>query len=175
MMKTPVRFKNFVTVFLQIRLRLRFPVFSRFVIFRHFILSLCHKKKQSYSFSPNNEKLPKNFMYICRTIKRVLFMPYYYPLGRLNKTERLRTVDNLLSLRSRLDRDIPQKTATDTLLLATWNIREFGNNRRKESLHYIAEIVSRFDLVAIQEVAANRKGLIKKLLSSFLAKDTQSV
>jgi endonuclease/exonuclease/phosphatase family metal-dependent hydrolase len=86
-------------------------------------------------------------------------MPYYYPLKSLNKTERLRTVNNLLSLRSQLDRDIPQKTATDTLLLATWNIREFGNNRRKESLHYIAEIVSRFDLVAIQEVSANRKGL----------------
>jgi endonuclease/exonuclease/phosphatase family metal-dependent hydrolase len=86
-------------------------------------------------------------------------MPYYYPLKSLNKTERLRTVNNLLSLRSRLDRDIPQKTATDTLLLATWNIREFGNNRRKESLHYIAEIVSRFDLVAIQEVSANLKGL----------------
>jgi endonuclease/exonuclease/phosphatase family metal-dependent hydrolase len=91
-------------------------------------------------------------------------MPHYYPLKKLNKTERLRTVNNLLSLRDRLDREIPQKTATDTLLLATWNIREFGDNRRKESLHYIAEIVSRFDLVAIQEVSANMKGL-KKLVS----------
>jgi endonuclease/exonuclease/phosphatase family metal-dependent hydrolase len=91
-------------------------------------------------------------------------MPYYYPLKKLNKTERLRTVNNLLSLRSRLDREIPQKTATDTLLLATWNIREFGDNRRKESLHYIAEIISRFDLVAIQEVSTNLKGL-EKLVS----------
>jgi len=86
-------------------------------------------------------------------------MPHYYPLKRMNKVERLRTVNNLLKLREQLDREIPQKTATDTLLLATWNIREFGDNRRKESLHYIAEIISRFDLVAVQEVASNMKGL----------------
>ncbi|MDR1723437.1 MAG: hypothetical protein LBR84_05810, partial [Tannerella sp.] len=86
-------------------------------------------------------------------------MPYYHPLKNLNKVERQRTVSNMLKLRSRLDRDIPQKTASDTLLLATWNIREFGDNRRKESLHYIAEIISRFDLVAVQEVSSNLKGL----------------
>jgi len=86
-------------------------------------------------------------------------MPHYYPLKRMNKVERLRTVNNLLKLREQLDREIPQKTAADTLLLASWNIREFGDNRRKESLHYIAEIISRFDLVAVQEVASNMKGL----------------
>ena len=85
-------------------------------------------------------------------------MPYYYPLKNLPVTERNRTVNNLLRLRKHLD-EIPQKTATETLLIATWNIREFGDNRRKESLHYIAEIVSRFDLVAIQEVSSNMKGL----------------
>jgi len=88
-------------------------------------------------------------------------MPYYPPLKNLNKVERLRTINNLLSLQNRLDKEIPQKTATETLLLATWNIREFGDNRRKESLHYLAEIVSRFDLIAIQEVSSNMKGLQK--------------
>lgn len=94
-------------------------------------------------------------------------MPCYHPLKNLNKIERLRTVNNLLRLRSRLDRDIPQKTATNTLLLATWNIREFGDNRRKESLFYLAEIISRFDLVAVQEVSANLNGLdeLMKLLN----------
>ena len=86
-------------------------------------------------------------------------MPHYYPLKKMNKVERLRTTNNLLKLREQLDAEIPQKTATDTLLLATWNIREFGNNRRKESLHYIAEIISRFDLIAVQEVGANLQGL----------------
>jgi hypothetical protein len=61
-------------------------------------------------------------------------MPYHHSLKNLNKVERLRTVNSLLKLRSQLDRDIPRKTATDTLLLATWNIREFGDNRLKESL-----------------------------------------
>jgi endonuclease/exonuclease/phosphatase family metal-dependent hydrolase len=86
-------------------------------------------------------------------------MPYYHPLKKLNKEERLRTIDNLLELRKQLDNEIPQKTATDTLLLATWNIRKFGNNRRNESLHYLAEIISRFDLIAVQEVSADMKGL----------------
>ena len=88
-------------------------------------------------------------------------MPYYPPLKNLSKIERLRTIDRLLKLRNRLDTEIPQKTATETLLLATWNIREFGDNRRKESLHYLAEIISRFDLIAIQEVSSNMKGLEK--------------
>jgi len=76
-------------------------------------------------------------------------------------TERNRVVDKLLALRAQLDRQIPAKTADDTLLLATWNIRAFGDNRRTESLHYIAEIISRFDLVAIQEVASDLAGLQK--------------
>jgi len=91
-------------------------------------------------------------------------MSYYYPLKKMSKAERLRTAENLLKLRSHLDREIPQKTATDTLLLATWNIRKFSDNRLMESLYYIAEIINRFDLVAVQEVSANMKGL-EKLMS----------
>jgi endonuclease/exonuclease/phosphatase family metal-dependent hydrolase len=92
-------------------------------------------------------------------------MPYYHPIRKIeNAEERLRTVERLLSLRRQLDGQIPQKTAAGTLLLATWNIREFGNNRRAESLHYIAEIISRFDLVAVQEVSADLTGL-QKLMS----------
>jgi endonuclease/exonuclease/phosphatase family metal-dependent hydrolase len=92
-------------------------------------------------------------------------MPNYKNIKEIkDKDERLRIVDKLLILRKQLDREIPQKTASDTLLLATWNIREFGDNRRRESLYYIAEIISRFDMIAIQEVSANLKGL-QKLLS----------
>lgn len=92
-------------------------------------------------------------------------MPYYQPIKKIrDKEERLRVIEKILLLRSQLDKEIPSKTATDTLLLATWNIREFADNRRQESLYYIAEIVSRFDLIAIQEVAANLNGL-KNLVS----------
>jgi len=86
-----------------------------------------------------------------------------------DKEERKRVIEKLIALRSQLDRDIPEKTARNSLLLATWNIREFGDNRRTESLYYIAEIISRFDLVAVQEVAANKKGLEKVV--SFLGKN----
>ena len=89
-------------------------------------------------------------------------MPYYHPLKKIReKEEQARTIDKLLILRSQMDRQIPAKTASETLLLATWNIREFGDNRRIESFYYIAEIISRFDLVAVQEVSVNLKGLEK--------------
>jgi endonuclease/exonuclease/phosphatase family metal-dependent hydrolase len=78
--------------------------------------------------------------------------------------ERNRIIEKLQLLRNQLDKEIPQKTATSTLLLATWNIREFGDNRKPESLYYIAEIISRFDIVAIQEVSGNKKGLEKVMI-----------
>lgn len=75
---------------------------------------------------------------------------------------RQRTIENLIVLRAQLDKEIPCKTADRSLLLATWNIRAFGkDSRTKESLYYIAEILSRFDLVAIQEVKGQREELEK--------------
>ena len=75
---------------------------------------------------------------------------------------RLRTLERLIKLREQLDNDIPEKTAESSLLLATWNIRAFGKDgRTQESLYYIAEILSRFDLIAIQEVKGQREGLEK--------------
>ncbi|MBX2927214.1 MAG: endonuclease/exonuclease/phosphatase family protein [Saprospiraceae bacterium] len=75
----------------------------------------------------------------------------------------VRTIDHLLKLRAHLDREIPHKSAERTLLLATWNIREFDSpaygDRMPEAFYYIAEIIARFDLVAIQEVRQNLKAL----------------
>lgn len=84
-------------------------------------------------------------------------MPYYGSIKDFeNKTEKERVVRKLLGLRKDLSENIPGKTNSDTLLLATWNIREFKSGTRlQESYHYIAEIISRFDLVAIQEVASD--------------------
>ena len=91
-------------------------------------------------------------------------MPYYYPAKTTQDKElRCRLIDRLLRLRRQMDLQIPQKTAADTMLIATWNIREFGDNRSLESLYYIAEILSRFDLIAIQEVSANLEGLKRTL------------
>jgi endonuclease/exonuclease/phosphatase family metal-dependent hydrolase len=71
---------------------------------------------------------------------------------------RLRTIDNLLGLRAALreEENAPPARAMGTLLLGTWNLREFDSPtwgaRIEESYAYIAEIIERFDLVAIQEV-----------------------
>ena len=91
-------------------------------------------------------------------------MPYYYPIKAIrDKETRLRLIDRLLLLREQLDEQIPPKTESKTMLIATWNIREFGNNRSIESFYYIAEILSRFDLIAIQEVSGDLSGLRKVL------------
>jgi hypothetical protein len=72
---------------------------------------------------------------------------------------RPRVIRNLVALREQLDRDIPGKDAEDNLLLATWNVRDLGKINRRgfgsrlpETYFYIAEVLSRFDFVAVQEV-----------------------
>lgn len=92
-------------------------------------------------------------------------MPFYQYINP-KTIEGKRTLNRLLKLKEALD-EIPAKTVDETLLLATWNIRDFDKPayglRSDESIYYMAEIVSRFDLVAIQEVYKDLKGL-KRLL-----------
>ena len=98
-------------------------------------------------------------------------MPIYYHLRDSKPVAtRKRTIDNLLALRQGLEQEIPEKTQDKNLLIATWNIREFDSKaygkRADEALYYIAEIVSKFDIVAIQEVRDDLEGL--KRLKYFL-------
>jgi len=84
-------------------------------------------------------------------------MPFYYSIREIDdEAARRRTAEGLLRLRKQLAAEVPKRTLSDTLLLATWNIREFDSekygDRSAEPLHYIAEIISHFDLVAVQEV-----------------------
>jgi len=89
-------------------------------------------------------------------------MPFYKSLNNADPTER-RVAQTLLTLRDALDKEIPPKLVDTRMLLATWNIREFGgdkyNGRDRESLFYLAEILSRFDLIAVQEVRDNLDAL----------------
>ncbi|SMX27676.1 Endonuclease/Exonuclease/phosphatase family protein [Pelagimonas phthalicica] len=68
------------------------------------------------------------------------------------------TSERLLALRAQIARDIPPKSARDTLLIASWNIRDFGKStfnpspRLPETSYYIAEILSAFDIIAVQEI-----------------------
>ncbi len=88
-------------------------------------------------------------------------MPFFYNFDDLSVADLAiaksfnakRTASNLRDLRKKLDTEIPRRSIFETLLLATWNIQAFGaSSRTEESLWYIAEILSRFDLIAIQEV-----------------------
>ena len=90
-------------------------------------------------------------------------MPYYKPLELLDENERIWIVENLQNLRKQLKKDVPPRTNRSTLLLSTWNLREFSNskNRLEESFWYIAEIISFFDLVAVQEIGNNMTALQK--------------
>jgi len=78
----------------------------------------------------------------------------------------------LKELRAELDKAIPAKVLDSNLLIATWNLRAFGDltekweasptDMPKRDLHAarcIAEIVSRFDVIALQEVRAKLKAL----------------
>jgi endonuclease/exonuclease/phosphatase family metal-dependent hydrolase len=87
---------------------------------------------------------------------------------QFTKAEKLRTIDNLLVLRRYLAENLQARKTDRNLLLSSWNIKEFGHlkNRLPESYFYIAEIISNFDLIAVQEVKSGLKDLeiVMKLL-----------
>lgn len=75
-------------------------------------------------------------------------------------------------LQAALDEELPAKALDRNLLVATWNLREFGGLTEKwraessdspkrdlHSLLAITEIVSRFDVIALQEVQGSIKAL----------------
>ena len=67
----------------------------------------------------------------------------------------------LLALKKRIDAaKIPPSKLDETINVAIWNIREFGKVKRTDAaLHYIAEIIGQFDLVAIVELRDNLEDL----------------
>jgi endonuclease/exonuclease/phosphatase family metal-dependent hydrolase len=81
--------------------------------------------------------------------------------------------NEMAALRTALDQEIPLKREIDrNLLIATWNIRAFGSltedwetpdgaspKRNYRGLHAIAEIASRFDVIAIQELTGDMRAL----------------
>jgi len=91
-------------------------------------------------------------------------MPDYSNLEiDLDKTNRSFVIERLLNLKNALSSSIPQKSTDKNFILATWNIREFERatygDRLPETYYYIAEIISHFDLVAVQEVREDLNAL----------------
>ncbi|MHC4252710.1 MAG: endonuclease/exonuclease/phosphatase family protein [Planctomycetota bacterium] len=85
-------------------------------------------------------------------------------------SELARVSERLEALDQQLLADVAQRQ-DDNILLATWNVRYLGrqDSRLAESIHYIARIISAFDIVAIQEVQQDTTDLER--LSTLLGDD----
>jgi exonuclease III len=91
-------------------------------------------------------------------------------------------IEDIIRLRRRIEKSrIPAKHVDRNLIIGTWNLRAFGDiyrqleenpgnpKRNLRAMAYIAEIVRRFDVLAIQEVKRDTSGvrmLVKELLGS---------
>ncbi len=75
-----------------------------------------------------------------------------------------RCAERLLAMRKSLA-SLRKRRSDASLLVATWNIRDFDSNkfgfgpRRPETFYYLAEVISCFDLVAVQEVSRDLTAL----------------
>lgn len=93
-------------------------------------------------------------------------MPYYPSLKIKSSdsvkqiTKKKRTAKRIKILKKELIKHFNESSkgnkATGSIKIATWNLREFGgakyNGRDFECVYYIAEIISHFDLVTLQEI-----------------------
>jgi len=100
----------------------------------------------------------------------------YHPFFKQNPDTTRRVINRLRALRKWIPATeaddgggVPSKDSGKTLLLATWNIRDFGKDkgfgqRTLEPVYYMAQIISSFDLVALQEITSDLR-LFKELMS----------
>lgn len=68
---------------------------------------------------------------------------------------------NLMSLMDEGDYAIPNRRLDENFLIASWNIQNFTDKKSWRTLKYIADIVERFDIVAIQEIRTSLIGISK--------------
>jgi len=54
---------------------------------------------------------------------------------------------------------IPSRHLNENLIIATWNIEQFSNRHSNRAIQYIADICERFDIIALQEVKTDLRGL----------------
>ena len=114
-------------------------------------------------------------------------MPFYTKLiirerdTAATKKKKRRVAERLQVLKDALTFHIKEAGANadprHSVRIATWNLREFGKSnfggRDFEPLYYIAEIISHFDVIALQEVRADLREL--KELKKILGPDWESI
>lgn len=107
-------------------------------------------------------------------------MPFYTKLkirkwdSAAMKVKKLRVASRIQELQAAIKKHINDSLSNPdgqkSVRIATWNIRDFGAGKYKgrdfEALYYIAEIISHFDIVALQEVRSDLKEFerLKKIL-----------
>jgi hypothetical protein len=83
----------------------------------------------------------------------------------MDSAEKVRAAERLLALRHKLRSEITDRTSPHSLLIATWNLRDFDSHhlghglRLRESFYYVAEIVSAFDVIVLQEINRNLEAI----------------
>lgn len=97
-------------------------------------------------------------------------MAMYKALRNYAEDDAAFIAERILKLRRKLASEITDQKKANSLIIGSWNIRNFdngmGGDRLDESYHYLAEIIDRFDICAIQEVMSDLgplKKLVKKL------------
>ena len=93
-------------------------------------------------------------------------MAFYKKIKYYPKAEQKRIAEHLLALRKCLYEKIQKDRVPDSLIIGSWNIRDFdhGKPRENESYHYIAEIIDNFDICAVQEIKDDLEPL-KRIMS----------
>lgn len=90
-------------------------------------------------------------------------MAMYKNLNGYSEDKARHISDRLLSLREKLKVEITDNRRANSLIIGSWNIRNFdngmGGEREDEAYHYLAEIIDRFDICAIQEVMGDLEPL----------------
>lgn len=86
------------------------------------------------------------------------------------EAERRRAIEGLIRLKQGLLAEVPARRTEANLLVASWNLKEFGHTTQRlpEAYFYIAEIFAAFDLIAVQEVKSTLRDLdiVMRILGS---------
>ncbi|MEM8541177.1 MAG: hypothetical protein AAGF25_09505, partial [Pseudomonadota bacterium] len=88
----------------------------------------------------------------------------------MSADEKQRCIEGILRIKNTVKSEIPPRKTETNLLLASWNLKEFGHTTQRlpEAYFYIAEMLNAFDLIAIQEIKSSLKDIdiILRLLGS---------
>lgn len=66
---------------------------------------------------------------------------------------------NLMELMDGDNFRIPRREVDENIVIGTWNIQNLNERKEDRALQYMADIIERFDICAIQEVKTNLRGL----------------